>query len=218
MDTLLWYVAISWDYVAQMLPCMVLAALVFFLVRPWRKKRLARQGMASGGLREAALLFFVMFCAGLAALTVFPAYFWTLYHWQEAFQGREPFFPLTPLAQSIPNIQWTPTFLRNLLGGSWSAYMVVANTMIFLPMGFFPALLWRGWRWWKAVPLGFLCSCTIEFIQFFIGRSTDIDDVILNTTGALLGYLLYALVRAAFPRLAAKFHCTPKGEVSIWTN
>ena len=68
MDTLLWYVAISWDYVAQMLPCMVLAALVFFLLRPWRKKRLARQGMASGGLREAALLFFVMFCAGLAAV------------------------------------------------------------------------------------------------------------------------------------------------------
>lgn len=41
MDTLLWYWAISWDYVAQMLPCMLLAALVFFLMRPWRKKRLA---------------------------------------------------------------------------------------------------------------------------------------------------------------------------------
>ena len=52
MDTLLWYWAVSWDYVAQMLPCMLLAALVFFLLRPWRKKRLARQGMASGGLRE----------------------------------------------------------------------------------------------------------------------------------------------------------------------
>lgn len=31
MDTLLWYWAISWDYVAQMLPCMLLAALVFSL-------------------------------------------------------------------------------------------------------------------------------------------------------------------------------------------
>ena len=66
VDILLWYVEISWDYVAQMLPCMLLAALVFFLLRPWRKKRLARQGVASGGLREAALLLFVMFCAGLA--------------------------------------------------------------------------------------------------------------------------------------------------------
>lgn len=49
MDTLLWYWAVSWDYVAQMLPCMLLAALVFFLLRPWRKKRLARQGMAQWG-------------------------------------------------------------------------------------------------------------------------------------------------------------------------
>ena len=117
MDTLLWYWAVSWDYVAQMLPCMLLAALVFFLLRPWRKKRLARQGMASGGLREAALLFFVMFCAGLAALTVFPAYFWTAYHWQEALAGHEVFFPLTPLSESIQEIQWTPMVLQNLREG-----------------------------------------------------------------------------------------------------
>ena len=137
MDTLLWYWAISWDYVAQMLPCMLLAALVFFLMRPWRKKRLARQGMASGGLREAALLFFVMFCAGLAALTVFPAYFWTAYHWQEALAGHEVFFPLTPLSESIQEIQWTPTVLQNLREGGWGGYMAIANLLIFCPVGFF---------------------------------------------------------------------------------
>ena len=205
MDTLLWYVEISWDYVAQMLPCMVLAALVFFLLRPWRKKRLARRGMASGGLREAALLFFVMFCAGLAALTVFPAYFWTAYHWQEAFQGREPFFPLTPLAQSIPNIQWTPIFLRNLLGGSWSAYMVVANTMIFLPMGFFPALLWRGNRCMLGLLTGFCTSFCVEFLQLFVGRATDIDDLILNTLGGLLGGLLCLIFAYLAPKFIRRF-------------
>ena len=144
MDTLLWYVEISWDYVAQMLPCMLLAALVFFLLRPWRKKHLARQGMASGGLREAALLFFVMFCAGLAALTVFPAYFWTANHWQEALAGREAFFPLTPLSQSVQYIGWRPYFLWSFQAmGSWTFYMAMANALIFLPVGFFPNLLWR---------------------------------------------------------------------------
>lgn len=137
MDTLLWYLAVSWDYVAQMLPCMLLAALVSFLLRPWRKKRLARQGMASGRLREAALLFFVMFCAGLAALTVFPAYFWTAYHWQEALAGHEVFFPLTPLSESIQEIQWTPTVLQNLREGGWGGYMAIANLLIFCPVGFF---------------------------------------------------------------------------------
>ena len=194
MDTLLWYVAISWDYVAQMLPCMLLAALVFFLLRPWRKKRLARQGMASGGLREAALLFFVMFCAGLAALTVFPANFWTLYHWQEAFQGREAFFPLTPLSQSAQYIGWRPYFLWSFQTmGSWTFYMAMANALIFLPVGFFPNLLWRPW-WWKGLLTGFCVSFSIEFLQLF-----------LNTFGALMGGLLFQLLRRLAPRFTQHF-------------
>ena len=96
--------------------------------------------MASGGLREAALLIFVMFCAGLAALTVFPAYFWTAYHWQEALAGHEVFFPLTPLSESIQEIQWTPMVLQNLREGGWAGYMAIANLLIFCPVGFFPAL------------------------------------------------------------------------------
>ena len=205
MDTLLWYAAISWDYVAQMLPCMVLAAIAFSALLPWRKRRLARRGLVSGIWREGALLLFTMFCAGLAALTVFPAYFCTTYHWQEAFQGREPFFPLTPLAQSIPNIQWTPTFLRNLLDGSWGAYMVVANTMIFLPMGFFPALLWRGRHWLHGLLAGFCASFAIEFLQLFVGRATDLDDLILNTFGALIGGLLFQLLRRLAPKFTQHF-------------
>lgn len=93
--------------------------------------------MASGKLRETALLFFVMFCAGLAALTVFPAYFWTAYHWQEALAGHEVFFPLTPLSESIQEIQWTPTVLQNLREGGWAGYMAIANLLIFCPVGFF---------------------------------------------------------------------------------
>ena len=111
MDTLLWYWAVSWDYVARCCPACCWPPLYFFFCG-LAEKRLARQGMASGGLREAALLFFVMFCAGLAALTVFPAYFWTAYHWQEALAGHEVFFPLTPLSESIQEIQWTPTVLQ----------------------------------------------------------------------------------------------------------
>ena len=37
MDTLLWYLAVSWDYVAQMLPCMLLAPLYLFFCGPGGK-------------------------------------------------------------------------------------------------------------------------------------------------------------------------------------
>lgn len=205
MDTLLWYVAISWDYVAQMLPCMVLAAMVFFALRPWRKRRLARRGLASGVWRETVLLLFVMFGAGLAALTVFPANFWTLYHWQEAFQGREAFFPLTPLSQSAQYIGWRPYFLWSFQTmGSWTFYMAMANALIFLPVGFFPNLLWRPW-WWKGLLTGFCVSFSIEFLQLFVNRSTDVDDLILNTLGAFAGGLTALLLRRLAPRFTQHF-------------
>ena len=60
--------------------------------------------------------------------------------------------------------------------------------------------------------LGFFTSCAIEFTQFFIGRSTDIDDVILNTAGALAGYWLFWLVWALFPNALSKFQCRERGD------
>ena len=63
-------------YGRQMLPCAWLALLLFLLLLPWRRKRLERSGLVSPPLREGALLLFLLFCAGLAALTVFPSNFW----------------------------------------------------------------------------------------------------------------------------------------------
>ena len=37
-------------------------------------------------------------------------------------------------------------------------------------------------------------SCLIEFLQLFLGRSVDVDDLILNTLGGLMGYLLFCLL------------------------
>ena len=47
--------------------------------------------------------------------------------------------------------------------------------------------------------------------QFFIGRSTDIDDVILNTAGALAGFWTFCLLRIIFPGFFETFHCRAKG-------
>lgn len=151
------------------------------------------------------LLFFVMFCAGLAALTVFPAYFWTAYHWQEALAGHEVFFPLVPLSKSIQEIQWTPMVLQNLREGGWAGYMAIANLLIFCPVGFFPALLWRGNRCMLGLLTGFCTSFCVEFLQLFVGRATDIDDLILNTLGGCLGGLLCLIFAHLAPKFTRRF-------------
>lgn len=210
--TLLWYLENIIAYSAQMLPCMLAGVICFLLLRPFRRKRLEAAALTSGLAREAALLIFIMFCAGLASLTLFPANFWHLTHWLEVFQGNRPLFPLVDWHIQWANLQLTPfQEIRRAVHGPWVMFLMVANIGIFVPIGFFPALLWRNWSCWKSILAGFASSVFIEFIQFFIGRSTDVDDVILNTTGALIGFWILWLLRALFPKAVAKFQCRAKG-------
>ena len=205
METLLWYLEITLDYIKQMLPCMAIGAGGFLALLHHRRRGLYRRGLQSGVVREIGLFVFVLFCAGLAALTVFPSNFWTVSHWQEAFQGLRPFFPITPLSQSVQYIGWVPTLFRGDRLGAWGFYMVLANALIFVPIGFFVNLLWRKPRWWKGLAVGFCVSFTIEFLQLFVNRSTDVDDLILNTTGAFLGGIIALLLGKLAPKLTRKF-------------
>lgn len=206
-------------YVIQMLPCALAGAGLFFALLPLRRRRLARRGLRSPATREGALLVFVLFCAGLAALTVFPSNLWSYVlepgRWPEG-TSFWSFYPtweeLTARLQRLP--EELPRLLTPFPGGIiyhfhsyWSAFLFLGNMGMFLPIGFFTALLWRRERLWRSTLVGFLASLSIETIQLFIDRGTDLDDLILNTVGAAVGYLLYRLVRAVAPRAAAKFTC-----------
>ena len=212
MRTLRWYLENAGEYFLQMLPCMCVALILFLLFRPWRRRRLARMRLSSGPWREGGLLLFVMFAAGLAALTVFPAYFWTVGHWRAVLAGTKPLFRPVDLKLQLQTIQMEPLQeIFRAFRGPWVMFLMLANIGIFAPVGFFTALLWRNPRWWKSLLAGFCSSVTIEFIQLFIGRSTDIDDVILNTTGALAGFWVFWLLRLIAPNFIKKFQCQPRG-------
>ena len=216
-----------WRYAIQMAPLGLAALAVFLLLRPGRRRRLARLGLASSAVREAALALFVVFCAGLAALTLFPANFWSapgsclfrpgawgalLREWDPL--GYYPAWEETVSQFSYISHMITPfeEILRALRHKSyWLMFMLLGNIVMFTPVGFFPALLWRSWRWWKSLLAGFSTSASIEFIQFFIGRSTDIDDVLLNTAGALAGFWIFCLLRLISPNVIKKFQCQPRG-------
>jgi glycopeptide antibiotics resistance protein len=88
-----------------------------------------------------------------------------------------------------------PIAWQNLLG----------NLLLLLPFGALGPWAWRRLNSWKRVlGFGLAVSVGIEFLQFArrfvdtygIGRSVDIDDVLLNTLGALLGYLMYRIGHA----------------------
>lgn len=69
------------------------------------------------------------------------------------------------------------------------------NVALFLPLGFFLPLLYKKYNRISRVALtGFLFSLSIEIIEMFGRGVTDINDLITNTLGACLGYLIYKLL------------------------
>ena len=90
--------------------------------------------------------------------------------------------------------------------GTSGLYQYMANAIMFLPVGFFLPLLWQQFiRPVYTVGAGFLLSLGIELIQLFTFRATDIDDLMMNTLGAILGYLLYRILRKPLKTLLTPF-------------
>ena len=117
--------------------------------------------------------------------------------------------PAHPLAGQVVDDNLVPfhtlsIYLANL--GSWFWMRnLLGNLALLLPLGLLgPIALPALDRWWRIVVLALLVSIAIELTQLLVpDRSADIDDVIVNVLGALLGYLAFVTVRAALrPRAA----------------
>ena len=101
-----------------------------------------------------------------------------------------------------------PWWVNFALGGRRepdSLFNIIGNIVMFLPFGFFAALLWREFGWKRALALGLGITCGIECWQLFVGRYFDIDDIILNTLGVLCGYLLWKLLAKLAPGFMKRF-------------
>lgn len=70
---------------------------------------------------------------------------------------------------------------------------VVGNMIMFIPYGFFISYFLKFKKAYPVLAMTFLTSFTIEITQLLIGRVFDIDDIILNLLGGLVGYTIYYL-------------------------
>ena len=82
---------------------------------------------------------------------------------------------------------------------SEGAMTYILNIIMFMPLGFLLPLIWENFRNAKKVVLmGFLMSLAIEICQLFNIRTTDIDDLLMNTLGALVGYCCWKVFSLIF--------------------
>lgn len=73
----------------------------------------------------------------------------------------------------------------------------IGNTAMFIPVGMIWPLVFRELdSHWKTILAGIGFSILIEVLQLpFYDRVSDIDDLILNTVGYLMGYGIYLVIR-----------------------
>ena len=71
------------------------------------------------------------------------------------------------------------------------------NIVGFVPLGILFPLLFLSLRSiWKIILLSFFLSLMFETIQLLTGLGAfDIDDIILNTTGGIIGYIIYLILK-----------------------
>ena len=83
------------------------------------------------------------------------------------------------------------------------------NVLLFLPLGVLVPLLWKKWdRAGRVAGAALALSFLIEASQLLNDRFSDVDDLIVNTAGALLGYVVFSL--------AARPKDRPRDEAPLW--
>ncbi len=67
----------------------------------------------------------------------------------------------------------------------------IMNVVAFVPIGLLLGIGIPRLKWWYALLIGFCLSSSIEILQFVFKKGfSEFDDVIHNTFGCILGYIL----------------------------
>lgn len=139
-------------------------------------------------LREILLNVFFIYFIAVVQLTLFKQGQFDLRY------GGKWYVNVIPIRETVRMITRYHESMRRIM------YNVGGNILLFIPFGFFMPLLFEKMNSIKKVLLYALCfSFTIEFIQYFaVADTSDIDDIIFNCMGAVIGILCYRIFYSIF--------------------
>lgn len=108
----------------------------------------------------------------------------------------------------------------DMLARAFAANNIIGNIALFIPLGVYITLLNGNKKASVNVCIIALVSVIVEIAQYlFKVGATDIDDVILNTLGGLLGILIFKLIYKFFKeksRLAIEILAPTAGTAAIF--
>ena len=98
---------------------------------------------------------------------------------------------LVPFKEMFRYSFMSDKFIKNIIG----------NIVLFIPYGYFSSYFLNNKKFSFNVLLTLIVTLPIELVQYNIGRTFDIDDIILNVIGGVIGFIVYIALDAVKGRL-----------------
>lgn len=141
--------------------------------------------------KEVLLIILSIYIMGLIAVTLLPFY---------RHGSIKPTANLVPVFNTVKDISTIPANMKSFMIKFW-IINILGNLFLLAPLAAIVPLSFKKFRNIKAtVLLCLLVSISIELLQYlsmFCGnyRSVDIDDIILNTLGSIIGFGIFKLFK-----------------------
>lgn len=145
-------------------------------------------------LKFTYLILFFIYISSLIAITIFP------------FPIQKELIDVMIEDQLGYKHNFIPLYIfTDIIGADFIDYglgifirQVIGNIILFMPLGFILPIIFPNIRVKRVFIIGLLTSILIEIIQgtagYFLGynyRAVDIDDLIFNFTGTVIGLLIF---------------------------
>ncbi|MEE8808552.1 MAG: VanZ family protein [Lactimicrobium sp.] len=165
------------QYLLQVLPAIpavlaVTCGLYFFLAHQWKERYKAQ----SRGVKIAAF-----FLTGWLVMFIYVTQIMSFGN------GMGQLINLRPLHDFY--IAWR--YGSDNAQGIWQFLL---NIIMFVPLGLLLPIVSKKYRCWhRTICAAFVLSLATEVLQLISMRGTDIDDLIANTLGGVMGYALFVI-------------------------
>ncbi|SCY91497.1 VanZ family protein [Alkaliphilus peptidifermentans] len=184
-------------FIVNMLPYMIIALPILIIVRLVAYLHKKDKEVKVKFWHEAGIIVFGLYLVGLASQTVIPKLEYGIGGISIIGGGIDHSrINLIPFNKVIET--WQIAYIDGYI--DYFIIEVLGNIGVFLVIGFMLPLLWKRFESLRATVLTcFLISLFIEVVQLVLPRATDVDDLLMNVLGGLVGYYIYKGIKMFSP-------------------
>lgn len=146
--------------------------------------------------------FFFFYIAGIILFLLVPSNFW-LRIWYNMMGRESAEIDVSEFFSGSFNV--VPRLFRYVFGestyGGWTHRMLLSNIILFIPFGMLVPSILKKISYRKVIFTSVMFSSAIELLQPVVGRSFDIDDIIMRTIGTTFGFLFYLICESKVKRV-----------------